>query len=67
VAEKYDLDYISSPTIAPLIDGAKAFYVEGYFLTHGTNIIVELGKKVSNAGKVCPWTTALTPDSDRRR
>jgi hypothetical protein len=53
-AEKFPPEYISSETVSPLIDGAKAFYIEGYFLTHGTNVVVELGKKAASAGKVCP-------------
>jgi hypothetical protein len=64
VAEKYDLDYLSSPAIAPLIGGAKVFYAEGYFLTHGTEIIVELGKKVAGAGKVQHLTHFLLPMTD---
>ena len=52
VAEKFDKAYLSTPKIAALIDGAKVFYVEGYFLTHGTESAVELAKKASDAGKV---------------
>jgi adenosine kinase len=35
-----------------LIDAAKVFYVEGYFLTHGAASIVEVSKKASETGKV---------------
>ncbi|KAG6911295.1 hypothetical protein DXG01_002134 [Tephrocybe rancida] len=36
VAEKFDQSHLSSPVVAPLIEAAKFYYVEGYFLTHGT-------------------------------
>lgn len=51
-AELYDKANLSSPEIAPLIEGAKVFYVEGFFLTHGSEIALELAKKASDAGKV---------------
>ncbi|KAK7040208.1 adenosine kinase [Paramarasmius palmivorus] len=51
-AEKFEKSHLSSPEVAPLVEGAKAFYVEGYFLTHGTEIIVEVSQKASTAGKV---------------
>jgi len=50
-AEKFDQSHLSSPAVAPLIDAAKFFYVEGYFLTHGTASAVELSNKAANAGK----------------
>jgi len=51
-AEKFEQSHLSSPTVAPLIDAAKIFYVEGYFLTHGTDSVVEISKKASEKGKV---------------
>jgi adenosine kinase len=51
-AEKFDQSHLSSAQVAPLIDGAKAFYVEGYFLTHGTASALEVSQKASTAGKV---------------
>ena len=61
-AEKWDQSHLSSPEIAPLVDAAKVFYVEGYFLTHGTDSVVELGKKASHASKV-PSFCSSTADS----
>lgn len=52
VAEKFDIEHLSSAEVAPLIDAAKFFYVEGYFLTHGTDVVVQVAKKASEAGKV---------------
>ncbi|KAI0321264.1 Ribokinase-like protein [Amylostereum chailletii] len=52
VAEKFEKDYLATPKIARLIDGAKVFYVEGYFLTHGTDSAIEVAKKASDAGKI---------------
>jgi len=51
-AEKFEQSHLSSPAVVPLIDGAKIFYVEGYFLTHGTDSVLELSKKASEKGKV---------------
>jgi adenosine kinase len=53
-AEKYDINYISSEALTPLIDAAKVFYVEGFFLTHGTDIVLDLATKASVSGKVGP-------------
>jgi adenosine kinase len=51
-AEKFENSHLSSPAVAPLVDGAKVFYVEGYFLTHGLESMVELSKKASHDSKV---------------
>ena len=50
-AEKFELSHLSSPGVAPLLDSAKFFYVEGYFLTHGTESAIYVAKKASEAGK----------------
>jgi adenosine kinase len=52
-AEMFDKAHLSSPEIAPLIEGANFFYVEGFFLTHGTETVLEVAKKASESGKVC--------------
>lgn len=51
-AEKFEKAHLSSPEVAPLIDAAKVFYVEGYFLTHGLESALEVAKKASEAGKI---------------
>lgn len=51
-AEQFEQSHLSSPDVAPLIDAAKIFYVEGYFLTHGAECVLELSKKASEQGKV---------------
>ncbi|KIM47421.1 hypothetical protein M413DRAFT_439090 [Hebeloma cylindrosporum] len=51
VAEKFEKSHLSSPEVAPLIENAKYFYVEGYFLTHGVESALELSSKASAAGK----------------
>ena len=51
-AEKFEKSWLSSPEIAPVLEAAKVFYIEGFFLTHGTESIVEIVKKASEAGKV---------------
>ncbi|KAH0837829.1 RNA dependent RNA polymerase-domain-containing protein [Lanmaoa asiatica] len=37
-AEKFEASHLSSSTVAPLMEGAKVFYVEGFFLTHGVGV-----------------------------
>ncbi|KAF4611957.1 hypothetical protein D9613_004301 [Agrocybe pediades] len=39
VAEKFDTSHLQSAEVAPLIDAATHFYIEGYFLTHGTFVL----------------------------
>ncbi|OJA16888.1 hypothetical protein AZE42_08505 [Rhizopogon vesiculosus] len=51
-AEMFDLSHLSSPAVAPLVDAAEFFYVEGFFLTHGTASVLELSKKASTLSKV---------------
>ncbi|GJE89640.1 adenosine kinase [Phanerochaete sordida] len=51
-AEKFEKSHLSSPAVAPLVEAAKVFYVEGYFLTHGSESALELSKKASDASKV---------------
>jgi len=50
-AEKFDQSHLSSPEVVPLVDGAKFYYVEGYFLTHGVSSVLELSSKSTEAGK----------------
>lgn len=51
-AEMFEQSHLSSPTVAPLVDAANVFYVEGFFLTHGASVVLELSKKASAASKV---------------
>lgn len=51
-AEMFEQSHLSSPAVAPLVDAARFFYVEGFFLTHGTPVVLELSKKASAASKV---------------
>ena len=57
VAEKFEKAHLPSPQVAPLVEAARVFYVEGYFLTHGTDSALELAKKASEASKVLPTRT----------
>lgn len=66
-AEKFEKAHLSSPEVAPCIESARVFYMEGFFLTHGSESALELSKKASEAGKVRtvppapqPLTLALT-------
>ncbi|KAI0352275.1 adenosine kinase [Trametes cingulata] len=51
-AEKFEKEHLASPEVAPLIEAAKVYYVEGYFLTHGVESALEVAKKASEAGKI---------------
>jgi len=51
-AEKFDVSHLSSPSVAPLIEAAKVFYVEGYFLTHGIESVLMLSQNCAAAGKI---------------
>ncbi|PPR05601.1 hypothetical protein CVT26_009122 [Gymnopilus dilepis] len=51
VAEKFEKSHLTSPEVAPLIDNAKFFYMEGFFLTHGVESALHLSKTASDAGK----------------
>ena len=51
-AEKFEFSHLQSDAVKPLIENAKFFYVEGYFLTHGTESVEYVAKKASEAGKV---------------
>ena len=63
VAEKFEKSHLSSPEVAPLVEAAKVFYLEGYFLTHGAESALELAKKSSEASKVSvPPMTIFTQD-----
>lgn len=50
-AEKFTSDHLSKPEIASILSGAKFFYIEGYFLTHGIESILEIAKAASSRGK----------------
>ncbi|KAF8131527.1 Ribokinase-like protein [Boletus edulis] len=50
-AEKFEASHLSSPTVAPLVEGAKVFYVEGFFLTHGVESVLTLSKHASEKHK----------------
>jgi len=50
-AEKFEQSHLSSPAVAKAIDEAKFYYVEGFFLTHGFDSVLELAKKASGASK----------------
>ncbi|KAG6811464.1 hypothetical protein H0H92_007287 [Tricholoma furcatifolium] len=50
-AEKFEQSHLSNPDVASLIEAAKFYYVEGYFLTHGLASTLELSSKAAAAGK----------------
>ena len=52
---KFEQSHLSSPAVAPLINAAKIYYVEGYFLPYGIDSALELGKRALEKGKV-GWT-----------
>lgn len=50
-AEMFSSSHLSSPDIANLLAGAKYFYIEGYFLTHGIESALEVAKAASSRGR----------------
>jgi adenosine kinase len=50
-AEMFTPAHLATPEIATLLDGAKYFYIEGYFLTHGSESAMEVAKAASSRGK----------------
>ncbi|KZP17381.1 Ribokinase-like protein [Athelia psychrophila] len=50
-AEKFQRSHLLSDTVAPLVDGAKVFYMEGYMLTHNVSCALYLGEKASTLSK----------------
>ncbi|KIK71544.1 hypothetical protein GYMLUDRAFT_66739 [Collybiopsis luxurians FD-317 M1] len=51
-AEKFDKAHLASPEISAVLDSAKAYYMEGFFLTHGVESALELSQKASKDAKV---------------
>lgn len=51
-AEKFDKSHLETPEVKKIIDGAKFFYLEGYFLTHGLESAMILAKHSKEHGKV---------------
>ena len=64
VAEKFEKSHLSSPEVAPLIENAKFYYTEGYFLTHGVESILELSSKSTAAGKVISFSITMESETN---
>ncbi|KIK71506.1 hypothetical protein GYMLUDRAFT_66705 [Collybiopsis luxurians FD-317 M1] len=52
VAKDLDDDHLWSPDVAPFIDSARIFYLEGYILTHKPEIAIRLAQRVSQSNKI---------------
>ncbi|WRT65186.1 uncharacterized protein IL334_002129 [Kwoniella shivajii] len=50
-AEMFNPSHLATPEIAELLNGAKYFYIEGFFLTHGIESALEVAKQASSRGK----------------
>jgi len=51
-AEAYKMSHFQSAEIQALVNKAQFFYPEGFFLTHSTPVVVELGKHAAQHNKV---------------
>ncbi|ODN75185.1 hypothetical protein L202_06383 [Cryptococcus amylolentus CBS 6039] len=51
-AEEFTPSHLSTPEVAKLIDGAKYFYIGGFFLTHGVESALEIAKTAASKGKI---------------
>jgi len=49
-SEKFEPSHLS--TISHLVDGAKLYYIGGFFLTHGVESALVVAKKAADSGKV---------------
>lgn len=59
-AELFTPEHLATPEVAALIDGAKFFYLGGFFLTHGIESALKLAKKSADDGKVRRFALRLT-------
>ncbi|KAI0029134.1 adenosine kinase [Vararia minispora EC-137] len=50
-AKQFDRAWLNETRISRMIDSARVFYVEGYFLSHGVESLVALAKRSTDAGK----------------
>lgn len=50
-AEMFTKDHLAKPDVAALINGAKFFYIGGFFLTHGIESALEVAKAASSRGR----------------
>ncbi|KZV69606.1 adenosine kinase [Peniophora sp. CONT] len=50
-AQHFSRTWLEKPHIASLIDSAKVFYMEGYWLTHDTDGLLYLAEKSAKEGK----------------
>lgn len=50
-ANNFNVSHLSKPEIAALIDNAKYFYIEGFFLTHGVESALYVAKHAAAANK----------------
>ena len=50
-AEMFNQSHLATPEVTQLVASAKYFYIEGYFLTHGSASAVEVAKAASSRGK----------------
>ncbi|VDB99563.1 unnamed protein product [Peniophora sp. CBMAI 1063] len=50
-AECFDQAWLETPHISALIDSAKVFYMESYWLTHDVNSLIYLANKSAQEGK----------------
>ena len=51
-AECFNQAWLEQPHIAALIESAKVFYMEGYWLTHDLGSLLYLAEKSAQDGKV---------------
>ena len=50
-AEMFTTSHLATPEVTTLLAGAKYFYIEGFFLTHGIESALELAKGASSKGR----------------
>lgn len=51
-SEKFEKGYLESERMRELVEGAKVYYVGGFFLTHGVESALVVAKRAAETGKV---------------
>ena len=62
-AEKFEKSHLSSPEVAPLVESARFYYMDGYFLTHGLESALYLSSKSAAPDKVISFSITMEAET----
>lgn len=63
-AEAFKPAHLETPAVKALVDGAKFFYLGGFFLTHGVESAKILAQHAADNGKVRPRIPVPSTSAD---